>query len=65
MVIVRSKGNEKSNITVELGVSANGRRLPPYVILKRKIAPKEQLPAGTVFIAQGRKMCIRDRYSAI
>ena len=47
-VIIKSTGNEKSCITVMLGVTANRRKLPPYVILKRKMLPQEQLPAGIV-----------------
>ena len=47
-VIVKSTGNKKSCITVMLGVTANRRKLPPYVILKRKMLPQEQLPAGIV-----------------
>ena len=31
-----------------LRVPADNRRLLPYVILKRKMLPKEQLPAGIV-----------------
>ena len=51
-VLVRSTGSEKSRITVMIGVTADGRQLLPYVILKRKTLPKEQLPAGIIFRAQ-------------
>jgi hypothetical protein len=32
-VLIRGSGNEKARITVMLGVLADGRKLPPYVIL--------------------------------
>jgi hypothetical protein len=35
-----------------LGVLANGRKLPPYVILRQKEIPKEKLPVGLVFRCQ-------------
>ena len=51
-VIVKSTGNEKSHVTVMLACLADGTKLPPYVILKRKTAPKEAMPAGIVVRAQ-------------
>ena len=38
--------------TVTLRVTADGRRLPPHVILKIKMLPKELLPTGIVFRPQ-------------
>ena len=52
LIIVGSTVNEKSCITVILGVTAYGRKLPPYVILKRKVLSKEKLPPGVVVRAQ-------------
>jgi hypothetical protein len=38
-VLVNITGNEKLEITVMPSVSADGKELIPYVILKRKILP--------------------------
>ena len=51
-VLVKSTGNEKSCITVMLTVTADGQKLTPYVILKRKTMPKETLPPGIIFRVQ-------------
>jgi hypothetical protein len=48
-VLIRGTGNDKARITVMWGVLADGRKLLPYVILRRKTMPKEKLPAGLVF----------------
>ena len=53
LVIVTPTGNEKSDITVKLGVTADGRTLPTYVILARKMLPREELPAGIVRTQKG------------
>jgi hypothetical protein len=39
-VTVRTGGNKKQQCTVMLCVIANGRKLPPYIALKRKTLPK-------------------------
>ena len=44
-------GNEKSSFTVVLGCQANGQKLPPMVIFKRKTLPKEKFPAGVIIKA--------------
>jgi hypothetical protein len=41
-VLVNTKGHEKLEITVMPSVSADGKELIPYVILKRKILPNEK-----------------------
>uniref|UniRef100_A0A1A7X7M9 HTH CENPB-type domain-containing protein n=1 Tax=Iconisemion striatum TaxID=60296 RepID=A0A1A7X7M9_9TELE len=51
-VIVKSTGNEKNRVTVMLACLADGTKLPPYVILKRKTVPKEPMPVGIVVRAQ-------------
>ena len=51
-VLVRSTGNEKARITVMLCTLADGRKMPPFVILRRKTMPKEKVPAGLVIRAQ-------------
>lgn len=53
-VLVRSTGNEKSRVTVMLTCLADGTKLPPYLILKRKTIPKEAMPAGIIVRAQER-----------
>ena len=47
-VSIRTTGNEKSSFTVVLACHANGQKLPPMVIFKRKTLPKENFPAGVV-----------------
>jgi hypothetical protein len=39
-ITVRTGGNEKQWCTVMLCITADGRKLPPYIVLKRKILPK-------------------------
>ena len=43
-VSIRTTGNEKSSLTVVLACLANGQKLPPMVIFKRKTLPKENFP---------------------
>uniref|UniRef100_A0A147BLR1 Putative pogo transposable element n=1 Tax=Ixodes ricinus TaxID=34613 RepID=A0A147BLR1_IXORI len=45
-VHVRTTGAEKQRCTVMLAVTADGRKLPPYVIFKRKTLPKGKFPPG-------------------
>lgn len=45
-ISLRTTGAEKQRVTVMLCVLADGTKLPPFVILKRKLLPKENLPAG-------------------
>uniref|UniRef100_A0A668A962 HTH CENPB-type domain-containing protein n=1 Tax=Myripristis murdjan TaxID=586833 RepID=A0A668A962_9TELE len=51
-VIIKSTGNEKGRVTVMLACLADGTKLPPYVVLKRKTVPKEAMPAGIIVRAQ-------------
>jgi len=37
-------GNEKSRFTVMLACTANGGKLPPYIVFKRKTMPKLPFP---------------------
>lgn len=39
-VTIRTGGNEKQRCTVMLSITADGRKLPPYVVFKRKTLPK-------------------------
>ena len=46
-VSIRTTGHEKSHFTVMLACTADGGKLPPYVIFKRKTLPKGvQFPRG-------------------
>lgn len=45
-VTVRTSGAEKQRCTVMLAVTADGRKLRPYVIFKRKTIPKGTFPRG-------------------
>jgi hypothetical protein len=39
-VTVRTSGNEKQRCMVMLCITADGRKLPPYIVFKRKTLPK-------------------------
>lgn len=41
-VRVRTTGNEKTRVTVMLACTADGRKLPPFLIFKRKTLPKNE-----------------------
>jgi len=43
---IKTTGGEKQRCTVMLAVTADGGKLPPYVIFKRKTLPKEKFPPG-------------------
>ena len=48
-VLVKTTGHEKQHFTVVLACMADGRKLPPMVIFKRKTFPKkENFPRGVV-----------------
>lgn len=51
-VLLKPAGYEKSRITVMLAVTADGQKLRPYDISKRKTMPKEKLCPGVVFRVQ-------------
>ena len=64
-VTVDNKGTKSvpiktTRITVMLGALADGRKLPPYVILRRKTMPKEDLPKGLVFRCQSKGWMINN-----
>jgi hypothetical protein len=42
-VAMKTTGYEKLRVTVMLCITANGNKLPPYVILNRKTVPEENL----------------------
>ncbi|KAL1426096.1 hypothetical protein MTO96_018569 [Rhipicephalus appendiculatus] len=41
-------GNEHSRFTVMLACTADGKKLPPYIIFKRKTLPKEDFPRDAI-----------------
>ena len=47
-VTIKSTGNEKNRFTVMLGAYGDGRKMPPYVIFKRKTMPKVTWPKGVI-----------------
>uniref|UniRef100_A0A8C4RKQ3 HTH CENPB-type domain-containing protein n=1 Tax=Erpetoichthys calabaricus TaxID=27687 RepID=A0A8C4RKQ3_ERPCA len=52
-VPVRTGGREKQQCTVMLTILADGKKLPPYAIFKRKTLPKnEKFPPGIIIRAQ-------------
>lgn len=51
-VTMRSTGNEKNRFTVMLGCMADGTKLPPYVVFKRKTMPKDKFPSGVIVRVQ-------------
>ena len=48
-VLIKTTGNEKTHFTVVLSCLANGTKLKPMIIFKRKTMPKEDVPSG-VFV---------------
>lgn len=53
-VNVRTTGNEKASFTVVLACQANGQKLLPMVIFKRKTVPKENFPVGIIIKANSK-----------
>ena len=52
-VLLKTTGCEKLSLTVMLAATANGRKLPPLLILKRKTLPKsETFPKDVIVRAQ-------------
>ncbi|GFV65119.1 pogo transposable element with KRAB domain [Trichonephila clavipes] len=43
---INTTGNERTSFTVVLCCAANGLKLPPMLIFKRKMLPKENFPKG-------------------
>jgi hypothetical protein len=53
-VIIRTSGCENQRCTVMLAITADGRKLPPCVIFKRKTMPKAKLPNDVHVRVQGK-----------
>ena len=45
-VMIKTSGNEKMRYTVVLVCCADGTKLPPLIIFKRKTLPKDVIPHG-------------------
>ena len=45
-VTMKTTGHEKDRFTVMLACTADGGKLPPFVVFKRKTLPKDKFPAG-------------------
>ncbi len=45
-ITVKTSGHEKTHYTVVLTCCADGTKLPPMLIFKRKTMPKDKLPSG-------------------
>ena len=49
-VTIKTSGHEKTHYTVVLACCANGTKLPPMLIFKKKTLPKESLPCELFFM---------------
>ncbi|KAM7314164.1 hypothetical protein ISCGN_003949 [Ixodes scapularis] len=47
-VNILSTGNERSRFTVMLAATADGWKLPPFLVFKRKTLPKERFPHNVI-----------------
>ena len=45
-IMIKTSGNEKMCYTVVLVCCADGTKLPPLLIFKRKMLPKDVIPHG-------------------
>jgi len=45
-IMIKTSGNEKTRYTVVLACCADGTKLPPLLIFKRKTLPKDIIPHG-------------------
>lgn len=51
-ILVKTTGHEKQHFTVVLACLADGTKLPPMIIFKRKTMPKDKFPPGVVIHVQ-------------
>ena len=45
-IMIKTSGNEKTRYTVVVACCADGTKLPPLLIFKRKMLPKDVIPHG-------------------
>ena len=45
-IMIKTSGNERTRYTVVLACCADGTKLPPLLIFKRKTLPKDVIPHG-------------------
>ena len=55
-VLLKTTGCEKLRLTVMLAATADGRKLPPLLILKRKTLPKSEAFPKDVIQGPGKRM---------
>ena len=53
-VLIKTTGHEKSRFTVVLACMADGTKLKPLIIFKRKTMPKDKFPGGVVVHAHAK-----------
>ena len=46
IIVIKTSSNEKMHYTVVLACCADGKKLPPLLIFKRKTLPKDVIPHG-------------------
>jgi hypothetical protein len=51
-VQIRTTGAKKQHCTTMLAITADGQKLPPYVVFKRKTVAKEMFPQGIIVWVQ-------------
>jgi hypothetical protein len=51
-VEIKTMGAEKQRCTVMQAITANGQKLPPYVVFKRKVMAKEKFSRGIIVQVQ-------------
>jgi hypothetical protein len=61
---ISTTGSEKCNFTVVLCVTADGGKLPPFVIFKRKTMPKGEFPKGVVVSANPKGWMTEEIFSS-
>lgn len=49
---VGTSGAERQRCTATLCITADGRKLPPYIVLRRKTLLKEKFPQGIIVHVQ-------------
>jgi hypothetical protein len=58
--IIRTMGAEKQRCTIMLAITADGQKLPPYVVFKCKTMAKEKFPQGIIIRVQESDWMIED-----